>query len=358
MYRAFELSNILQAIDYSVPKTTRESLSSVEAGLLKEEIKSLLKSINGVVVAHYYTDAEIQILAEETGGYVSDSLDMARFGSNSSAKTLIVAGVRFMGETAKILNPEKTILMPSTKADCSLDLGCPPELFKNFCDDNPDRTVVVYANTSAAVKAQADWMVTSGSAVDVIQFLADRGEKLIWAPDRYLGDYVRYQTGADMLLWNGSCTVHEEFKASELKSLKKEMPDALVVAHPESQRSVLDLADYVGSTSGLIKIVCETEAKRVIVATDKGIFHKMKMLAPTKTLIPAPTSGESATCKSCAQCPWMAMNGLKNLRDCMINPGHEIFVADSVSLLAKRPIKRLLEFADNRGDQIYGNNDA
>ena len=227
---------------------------------------------------------ELQSLADETGGHVSDSLDMARFGDQHPASTLAVAGVRFMGETAKILNPEKRVLMPDLGAECSLDLGTPADAFAAFCDAHPERTVVVYANTSAAVKARADWMVTSGSATEVVSYLAQRGEKILWAPDRYLGDYIRNQTGADMLLWNGACIVHEEFKGKELAALRGQHPDARVLVHPESPPSVIELADYVGSTSGLIKEVQTSAAVEFIVATDAGIFFKMRQAAPHKRL--------------------------------------------------------------------------
>ena len=191
-------------------------LSSDEKQAYKDRIKALLKQKDAVLVAHYYTDPEIQALAEETGGCVSDSLEMARFGNQHSARTLIVAGVKFMGETAKILNPEKTVLMPTLEATCSLDLGCPEKEFSEFCDAHPDRIVVVYANTSAAVKARADWVVTSSIALDVVDHLDSEGKKIIWGPDRHLGAYVQKQTGADMLLWQGACIVHDEFKANAL----------------------------------------------------------------------------------------------------------------------------------------------
>jgi quinolinate synthase len=202
---------------------------------LKERIKRLLKEREAVLVAHYYVDADLQDLAEETGGCVSDSLEMARFGRDHPAKTLVVAGVKFMGETAKILSPEKTILMPDLDATCSLDLGCPVDEFNAFCDAHPDRVVVVYANTSAAVKARADWMVTSSIGLKIVEHLHAQGKKILWAPDKHLGGYIQKQTGADMLLWQGSCLVHDEFKAVELELLKKEHPLAKVLVHPESR---------------------------------------------------------------------------------------------------------------------------
>ncbi len=343
---------------FSIPAHSKQNIPAPEKALLVSEIKSLLEQHHAVLVAHYYTDAVIQALADDTGGYVSDSLDMARFGHEHDAQTLVVAGVRFMGETAKILNPEKRVLMPDLNANCSLDLGCPADQFSQFCDEHPDRTVVVYANTSAAVKARADWMVTSGSALDVIRHLDARGEKILWAPDRYLGDYIRNETDADMLLWNSACIVHEEFKGVELTELRAEHPDAKVLVHPESPPSVIQQADVVSSTSGLIAAVTELDADKFIVATDAGIFYKMQAGVPHKTLIEAPTSGRGATCKSCAHCPWMAMNGLESLARTLRTGDNEINLSSELCERARLPIKRLLEFADSRKQTIYGNNDA
>ncbi|MEX2353442.1 MAG: quinolinate synthase NadA [Gammaproteobacteria bacterium] len=341
-----------------IPETVVETTSDSERRELFERIKTLLKQHNAVVVAHYYTDPDLQLLADETGGHVSDSLDMARFGNESSARTLVVCGVRFMGETAKILNPEKRVLMPDLEANCSLDIGCPPDQFSRFCDQYPDRTVVVYANTSAAVKARADWMVTSGSAVDVVNHLKDRGEKIIWAPDMYLGQYVQEQTGADMILWQGSCIVHEEFKGRELLELMEAHPDAKVLVHPESPASVIEHADVVGSTTAIIKAAKELDAQEFIVATDKGIFYKMQQAAPDKVFIEAPTAGKSATCKSCAHCPWMAMNTLKKLAEALEHGTNEIHVEPDIIERANLPIKRLLDFTRSRGQVVFGNNDA
>ena len=343
---------------FAVPAHSPANDSSVDAPLVIAEIKELLDQQNAVLVAHYYTDPAIQALADETGGYVSDSLDMARFGHEHVAQTLVVAGVRFMGETAKILNPEKRVLMPDLNANCSLDLGCPIDQFSDYCDQHPDRTVVVYANTSAAVKARADWMVTSGSALEVIRYLDGRGEKILWAPDRYLGDYIRAETNADMLLWNSACIVHEEFKAVELEQLRAEHPDAKVLVHPESPPAVIRQADLVSSTSGLIKAVATLDAQKFIIATDAGIFYKMQAAAPRKTLIEAPTSGKGATCKSCAHCPWMAMNRLVPLAETLRSGANEIELPAEICERASIPIKRLLDFADQRDRVIYGNNDA
>ncbi|HAZ61761.1 MAG TPA: quinolinate synthase [Gammaproteobacteria bacterium] len=335
---------------FEVPPTVCESLAPAERAAIETQIRALLVRENAVLVAHYYVDETIQALAEATGGHVSDSLDMARFGHEHPATTLMVAGVRFMGETAKILNPEKRVLMPTLEAECSLDLGCPADAFSAFCDAHPERTVVVYANTSAAVKARADWVATSGSAVALVNFLKDRGERLIWAPDRYLGDYIAHTTGADLLLWNGSCVVHEEFKGRELNDLMRQHPQAKVLVHPESPAAVIALADVVGSTSQLIQAVATLAAPEFIVATDKGIFHKMQQVAPGKRLIEAPTAGRGATCRSCAHCPWMAMNGLRGVLQALETGANEIHIDPALGRRAYRPIKRLLEFSAGRGD--------
>ena len=341
-----------------VPPRRPEVLAPEERLSLRKRIKSLLRQRRAILVAHYYTSVELQTLADETGGCVSDSLEMARFGHESAAKTLVVCGVRFMGETAKILNPEKRILMPDLAAECSLDLGCPPRDFQRFCGAHPERTVVVYANTSAAVKACADWMVTSGSALEVARHLRDRGEPILWAPDKYLGDYVRRRSGADMLLWDGACVVHEEFKGRELAELRVRHPEAKVLAHPESPTPVLEQADLVGSTTDLIQAVRRLKAQSFIVATDQGIFHKMREAAPGKSLLPAPTSGKGATCKSCNYCPWMAMNGLRGVAQVLESGDQEIHVDPELRERALLPIHRLLRFTTGRKLTLYGNNDA
>jgi quinolinate synthase len=318
----------------------------------KARAADLLAASDAVLVAHFYVDADLQDLALETGGCVADSLEMARFGRDHPAKTLVVAGVRFMGETAKILSPEKRVLAPDLGATCSLDLGCPPDEFAAFCDANPDRTVVVYANTSAAVKARAEWMVTSSCALAIVARLRDAGEKILWAPDRHLGSYIARETGADMLMWNGACIVHEEFKGIELQLLREEHPDALVLVHPESPASVVAQAHVVGSTSQLLKAVIEGDAGEYIVATDNGIFHRMRQLAPGKTLIEAPTAGDSATCKSCAHCPWMAMNAVEGVIDCLERGSGEIVVPEPTRLRALGCIDRMLGFVAANPESI------
>jgi quinolinate synthase len=311
---------------------------------LKDKIRRLLKEKNAVMVSHYYVHPDLQDLAEETGGLVSDSLEMARFGRDHPATTLIVSGVRFMGETSKILSPEKRVLMPDLDATCSLDLGCPIDEFSTFCDAHPDRTVVVYANTSAAVKARADWLVTSSCALDIVRALKDKGQKILWAPDKHLGGYIQRETGADMLMWNGACIVHDEFKAFELEELKKEHPKAKVLVHPESPEAVIALADAVGSTSGILKAAQEFDAQEFIVATDKGMMHKLRTLNPGKTFIEAPTAGNSATCKSCAHCPWMAMNGLSGVARVLETGANEVHVDPKLIPRARLPIDRMLAF--------------
>ncbi|MBV8500569.1 MAG: quinolinate synthase NadA [Paucibacter sp.] len=319
-------------------------LQPAERADLKARAAALLSARGATLVAHYYVDGELQDLALETGGCVADSLEMARFGRDAKAQTLIVAGVRFMGETSKILSPGKRVLMPDLDATCSLDLGCPADEFAAFCDAHPDREVVVYANTSAAVKARADWMVTSSCALEIVSHLKAQGRKILWAPDRHLGRYIQEQTGADMLMWNGACIVHDEFKGLELDLLRKDHPGAMILVHPESPKSVVAQADVVGSTSVLIKAVVEGSAKEYIVATDNGILHRMRQLAPGKTLIEAPTAGSSATCKSCAHCPWMAMNGLQGVIDCLEKGTGEIHVAEPTRLKALVSIERMLDF--------------
>ena len=342
------MSQIEQAIiesDYPFPPKPAP-LTAAEREAYKARIKSLLVEKNAVLIAHYYTDPEIQALAEETGGYVADSLEMARFGRDHQADTLIIAGVKFMGETAKILTPNKKVLMPTLEATCSLDLGCPVEAFSAFCDQHPDHTVVVYANTSAAVKARADWVVTSAIALDIVEHLDSEGKKIIWGPDRHLGAYIAKQTGAEMLMWQGACIVHDEFKAKALRDMKALFPEAAVLVHPESPANIVELADAVGSTSQLIKAAHSLPNKKLIVATDRGIFYKMQQACPDKELIEAPTAGSGATCRTCAHCPWMAMNGLQAIEKSLIDAtGHEVFVDPELAKQAMIPLDRMLSFA-------------
>ena len=348
----------LQPVEYEQPAdggsgvcATRHAWARVpaepapaERAALKDRIRALLREKNAVMVSHYYVHPDLQDLAEDTGGIVSDSLEMARFGRDHAAQTLVVSGVRFMGETAKILSPEKTVLMPDLDATCSLDLGCPAEAFRAFCDQHPDRTVVVYANTSAAVKARADWLVTSSCALEIVGALHAAGHKILWAPDRHLGAYIQRETGADMLFWNGACIVHDEFKAQELLDLKRRHPQAKVLVHPESPADVVALADAVGSTSAILKAARELDATDFIVATDNGMLHKLRSLNPGKTFHEAPTAGHSATCKSCAHCPWMAMNGLADVARVLETGANAIAVDPALVPRARQPIDRMLAF--------------
>ncbi|MDH3347329.1 MAG: quinolinate synthase NadA [Desulfobulbaceae bacterium] len=332
-------------------------LESAEKEELILRIKKLLKERNAVLVAHYYTHEDLQALAEETGGCVADSLEMARFGAAQQAETLVVAGVRFMGETSKILNPEKKVLMPDLGATCSLDEGCEAGEFRDFIAKYPDHTVVVYANTSAEVKAASDWVVTSGIALSIVKDLAAKGEKILWAPDKHLGRYVQKATGADMILWPGSCIVHEEFKSVALERVRKLHPEAAILVHPESPENIIEQADVVGSTTALIKAVTTMENKEFIVATDKGIFYKMQQLAPDKILIEAPTIGQGATCQACAECPWMGMNSLHNLAEILEDESNEIHIDPAIREKAVIPIQRMLDFAKehNIGMKKKGN---
>jgi len=339
----------------SIAQKATQARASVQAPLapnirrsLRQQAAEFLAREDAVLVAHYYVDSDLQELAEDTGGCVADSLEMARFGFTHSASTVVVAGVRFMGETAKILSPEKRVLLIEPQAECSLDLGCPADAFSAFCDQHPDRTVVVYANTSAQVKARADWVVTSSIAQDLVADLSAKGEKMIWAPDRYLGDYVKRQTGADLLLWDGSCIVHEEFKGEVLSNLRKQHPEAKVLVHPESPASVIDLADVVGSTTQLIAAAQRLESSFFIVATEEGILHKMRQSAPDKTFLAAPTAGEGATCVSCARCPWMKMNDLQRLIAALQAGSGEVSIDEEVRARAAVPIQRMVEYGQKR----------
>src|SRR5690554_2452106 len=324
--------------------TPSASLTDVEETALREQVKQLLVDHNAVLIAHYYTSPVIQALAEETGGFIGDSLEMARFGARHSAQTLVVAGVRFMGETAKILSPEKRVLMPTLEATCSLDIGCDADEFSQFCDEHPEHTVVVYANTSAAVKARADWVVTSSIALQVVSSLHKQGKKILWAPDKHLGDYICRETGAEMLLWDGACIVHEEFKAKGILDLKKVHPTAAVLVHPESPASVVDVADVAGSTSQLLKAAGELPNDTFIVATDRGIFYKMQQQNPQKRFIEAPTAGNGATCRSCAHCPWMAMNSMDRMIRSLNEGSDEIQIAPELIQKALLPLQKMLDF--------------
>ena len=327
-----------------MPVHTITALDDAEKEALRDEIRSLLELQNAVMVAHYYVDGDIQDLAEETGGCVADSLEMARFGRDHPAPTLVVAGVRFMGETAKILAPQKRVLMPNLAAECSLDIGCPPDEFEALVAAHPDRTVVVYANTSARVKALSDWVVTSSVGLRIVEHLTANDEKILWAPDQHLGAYIKAETGADMLLWRGACVVHEEFKATALADIRRVYPEAGILVHPEAPAAVAAMADCVGSTSQILRAASDLPHDTFIVATDRGLFHKMRKANPQKRFIEAPTAGDGATCRSCAHCPWMAMNELRELRDALRDGSNEILIDAETAERAMLPLQRMLDF--------------
>lgn len=331
---------------FSVPLTKAPvEKSDAERSMQLARISDQLESKRAVLIAHYYTDPDVQAMADYSGGFIGDSLAMAQFGATSDAEILVVAGVRFMGESAKIISPEKTVLMPTLKATCSLDLGCPPALFAEFCQQYPGYVKVVYANTSAAVKAQCDWVVTSSNALRIVRHLQDQGKKILWAPDRFLGNYIQQQTGADMVMWQGSCIVHEEYQHESLQDLKAEYPDAAVLVHPESPPAVVALADIVGSTTALIEASKRLDNQRFIVATDRGIFYKMQQASPDKIFIEAPTAGHGATCRSCGHCPWMAMNTLDQLEQSLSQQLNVIELPDNIITAAKIPLQRMLDFS-------------
>lgn len=352
------LENQIDVTAAQARSITHSALGQTAEEHLRAKLLKQLKEQDAILVSHYYVDEELQDLAEESGGKVSDSLEMARYAYEHEASTIVVAGVKFMAETSKILSPDKRVLLLDDEAECSLDIGCPIDEFSAFCDDHPDRTVVVYANTSAEVKARADWVVTSSIALEICSHLRDKGEKIIWGPDRFLGSYIQKETGADMIMWQGSCIVHEEFKAEELLKMKKEHPDAAVLVHPESPMSVVDLADVVGSTSKILKATQELPNKKFIVATEDGIFHKMKQYSPDKEFMAAPTAGSGATCKSCAQCPWMKMNDLQRLEKVLDTGENEILIDEEVRAKAERSLKRMVDFANEHirpGMKVTGN---
>ena len=339
------MMNNANKINFTIPVPQQDvDYSSAERSAYFSRITALLQEKDAALVTHYYTSADVQLLTEQTGGFIGDSLAMAEFGYRHAARTLVVCGVRFMGETAKILSPEKTIIMPTLEATCSLDLGCPAEPFAAFRAEHPDRVVVVYANTSADIKAQADWVVTSSNALAIVSHLHEQGKRILWGPDRHLGRYIQAQTGADMVLWQGACIVHDEFKAKGLADLKAIYPEAAILVHPESPENVVAMADVVGSTSALLKASQTLPHSTFIVATDRGIFYKMKQVSPDKTFIAAPTAGEGATCHSCAHCPWMAMNQLPVLEQALRAETGIIELDEAVMTAARTSLQRMLSF--------------
>lgn len=305
---------------------------------LKERILKLKKEKNAVILAHYYQENDIQDIAD----YVGDSLGLSQEAMKVDADIILFAGVHFMAETAKILNPNKKVILPDLNAGCSLAESCPPDLFKEFIDQHPDHTVITYVNCSAEVKALTDIVVTSANAVKIVESIP-KDKPIIFAPDKNLGKYVMSKTGRDMLLWDGSCVVHEAFSLDKLIELHKQHPDAKIIAHPESETHILATASYIGSTSGMIDYVKTNPNNKFIVATEFGILHKMQQEVPDKILIPAPAK-EDNTC-ACSECGYMKMNTLQKVYDCLVNESPEVHVAEDIIQKALIPIERMLELS-------------
>ncbi|NMM49194.1 quinolinate synthase NadA [Marinigracilibium pacificum] len=315
-------------LDIEVPSTTN----------LVEEIKKLRKEKNAVILAHYYQEAEIQDVAD----YIGDSLGLSQKAAETDADLIVFAGVHFMAETAKILNPNKKVVLPDFNAGCSLAESCPPSEFEKFVKQHPDHVVVTYINCSAGIKALSDLVCTSSNAKKIIDSIpADK--PIIFAPDKNLGKYLIKETGRDMLLWDGSCIVHEAFSIDKLLELHKEHPDAKIIAHPESETHILKTAAYVGSTSGIINFAKQDDAQKYIVATEAGILHEMQKEVPNKILIPAP-SHEDNTC-ACSECGFMKMNTLQKLYLCMKYETPEINIDEELRLRSLQPIERMLELS-------------
>lgn len=305
---------------------------------LAKEILRLKKEKGAVIMAHYYQRGEIQDLAD----YIGDSLALAQIASKIDAPIIVLCGVHFMGETAKILCPDKKVLVPDMSAGCSLADSCPASEFEKFVKSHPDHTVISYVNTSAAVKALTDVVVTSGNAKEIVEsFPAD--EKIIFGPDRNLGNYINSATGRSMLLWDGACHVHEQFSLEKIIELKKQHPKALLLVHPECKKPLQLLADKVGSTAVLLKYSGEVDANEFIVATESGILHEMRKKYTDKTFIPAPA--EDAEC-ACNDCSYMKLNTLKKLYDCLLNESPEIVVDADISERARKPILKMLELSE------------
>lgn len=305
---------------------------------LVKEIKRLQKEKNAVILAHYYQVPEIQDIAD----YVGDSLQLSQKAAETDADIIVFAGVHFMAETAKILNPTKTVVLPDLKAGCSLADSCPPEEFEKFTKAHPDHVVITYVNCSAEIKALSDIVCTSSNALKIVNSVPLE-TPIIFAPDKNLGKYIISQTGRDMLLWDGSCIVHEAFSIDKLIELHKKYPDYKIIAHPESETHILDTATYIGSTSGMINFVKEHPKEKFIVATEAGILHKMQQEMPDTELVPAPAK-EDNTC-ACSECHFMKMNTLQKLYDCLLNESPKIEVPEPIRKRALLPIERMLELS-------------
>lgn len=305
---------------------------------LIEEIQRLKKEKNAVILAHYYQQEEIQDIAD----YIGDSLGLSQEAAKTDADVILFAGVHFMGETAKILSPNKKVIIPDLNAGCSLADSAPTDKFEEFLKQYPNHTVISYINCSAEIKALTDIVCTSSNAVQIVNSLP-KDEKIIFAPDINLGRYVAKKTGRDMVLWDGACEVHIEISADKLKMLQGKYPNAKLIAHPECQENVLDEADFIGSTTALLKYVQENEATEFIVATEVGIIHKMKQAVPHKKLIPAPANTDN-TC-ACSECPYMKLNTLEKIHASLVHLQPEIFVPEETRLKALKSVNRMLELS-------------
>lgn len=307
---------------------------------LIQEIKRLKQEKNAVILAHYYQEAEIQDIAD----YIGDSLGLSQEAAKTDADMIVFAGVHFMAETAKILSPTKKVLLPDAKAGCSLSDSCPPHLFAKFKEQYPDHLVITYVNCTAELKALSDIVCTSSNAVEIVESLP-LDQKIIFGPDRNLGAYVKKKTGRDLVLWNGACMVHEIFSQDKIDRLRAEHPEAKFIAHPECEDHILATADYVGSTSGMLKFTINDSASTYIVATESGIIHQMQKASPGKTFIPAPPNNACA----CNDCPHMKLNTLEKLYNCLKYESPEITLDESVIARAQRPIERMLEISAQLG---------
>ena len=313
---------------------------------LFEQATALIRAQDVFLIAHYYTSDTMQRLAEATGGFIGDSLEMARAGRDSPCERIAVAGVRFMGETAKILSPHKQVIMPDLAAECSLDLCCEAAQLRRVRERMPQAVLVAYANTSAEVKAMSDWIVTSSLAVELAAYLGRRGQDILWVPDRNLGAYISDHAQADIYCWPGRCIVHDAFLGHALAFMRQSHPQAQVLVHPESPQDVIAQADFTGSTSQILNYVRQSPAREFIIATERNIFYKIHQACPDKVLIPAPSAGEEGQCISCANCPWMELNSVARLIEAIERPqGHAIEVEPRLCELAQRPLQRMLRFA-------------
>ena len=304
---------------------------------LEKQILELKKEKNAVILAHFYQDEEIQDIAD----FVGDSLDLSRKAANTEADVIVFCGVKFMAEVAKILSPSKIVVLPDLRAGCSLEDSCQPEKFEKFKKLHPDHKVISYINCSAKIKALSDIIVTSSNAQKIVEKLPT-DEKIIFAPDKHLGNYLNKLTDRKMVLWNGSCIVHETFSEKQLIKLKVRNDDAEILAHPECPEQILNHADYIGSTSSLLKRVQVSEYQKFIIATEPHIIHQMKKNEPNKTFIPAPTS--DGTC-SCSNCPYMELNTMEKLRDCLLKLSPSIQMSEELIFSAKKPLLKMLELS-------------